>query len=138
MRELHELIKQRHEEQQAEQQAKVDAAWDGIKYALEEGIVEYVAMPGDKFPGQIVYRLRLKYAVRNVMTATEAADRWGVGAATVNHACAGQHGYPPRFTDEECRKSKGTWLVTKAGMERLYGKEVSECDGNTSTENEGV
>ncbi|WP_239639556.1 helix-turn-helix domain-containing protein [Megasphaera sp. BL7] len=30
---------------------------------------------------------------------------------------------PPRFTNAEARKSAGTWFVTKAGMERLFGPE---------------
>lgn len=60
-------------------------------------------------------------AVYQVMTATEAAELWGVGEATVKQACSGQKGFPPRFAPEEFRKSKGTWLVTRAGMERLYG-----------------
>lgn len=59
----------------------------------------------------------------DVMTSTEAAERWNISPATVKHACTGQKGLPPRLTDDECRKSKGTWLVTRQGMERLYGKE---------------
>ena len=36
----------------------------------------------------------------------------------------GQKGLPPRFKEgEEFRKSGRTWLITKAGMERLYGPE---------------
>lgn len=60
-------------------------------------------------------------AINMVYTASEAAELWEVGEATVKQACSGQKGYPPRFFPEECRKSKGTWLVSKAGMERLYG-----------------
>lgn len=58
----------------------------------------------------------------DVMTAAEAAERWGLSSTTVKQACSGQKNTPPRFTEDECRKSKGTWLVTRAGMERLYGK----------------
>lgn len=57
----------------------------------------------------------------DVMTAAEAAERWGVSPVTVKQACSGQRNTPPRFTSDECRKSKGTWLVTKKGMERVYG-----------------
>ena len=60
--------------------------------------------------------------LNDVMTVKEAAKRWGVAPVTVSQACTGQKGYPPRFTDEECNKSEGTWLVTYAGMVRLYGE----------------
>ena len=61
--------------------------------------------------------------LEDIMTTAEAAERWGVDASTLKKACTGQRGYPPRFTTEECRKSGKIWLVTRAGMERLYGKE---------------
>lgn len=57
----------------------------------------------------------------DVMTAAEAAERWKISPVTVKQACSGQRNTPPRFTSEECRKAKGTWLVTKQGMERVYG-----------------
>lgn len=57
----------------------------------------------------------------DVMTAAEAAERWKISPVTVKQACSGQRNTPPRFTSDECRKSKGTWLVTKQGMERVYG-----------------
>mgnify|MGYP001642861474 CR=1 FL=1 len=60
----------------------------------------------------------------DVMSAAEAAERWGISPVTVKQACSGQRNTPPRFTNSECRKSKGTWLVTKQGMERLYGEEI--------------
>lgn len=57
----------------------------------------------------------------DVMTSAEAAERWGISPVTVKQACSGQRNTPPRFTSDECRKSKGTWLVTRQGMERVYG-----------------
>lgn len=59
----------------------------------------------------------------DVMTSAEAAERWKLSPVTVKQACAGQRNTPPRFTPAECRKAKGTWLVTRQGMERLYGEE---------------
>mgnify|MGYP005856325113 FL=1 len=56
-----------------------------------------------------------------VMTISEASERYGVPVTTIKSACAGQKGNPPAFTEYECRKSGKTWLVTKAGMDRLYG-----------------
>lgn len=57
-----------------------------------------------------------------VMTAAEAGERWGIPARTIQQACTGYKGGPPRFTEKEARKAGRIWLVTKAGMERLYGK----------------
>lgn len=60
----------------------------------------------------------------DVMTAAEAAERWKISPVTVKQACSGQRNTPPRFTSSECRKAKGTWLVSRLGMERLYGEEI--------------
>lgn len=57
----------------------------------------------------------------DVMTSAEAAELWGISPVTVKQACSGQRNTPPRFTSDECRKSKGTWLVSRQGMERVYG-----------------
>lgn len=59
----------------------------------------------------------------DVMTSAEAAERWKISPVTVKQACSGQRNTPPRFTSDECRKAKGTWLVSRQGMERLYGEE---------------
>uniref|UniRef100_UPI00338EA03E helix-turn-helix domain-containing protein n=1 Tax=uncultured Allisonella sp. TaxID=339338 RepID=UPI00338EA03E len=61
--------------------------------------------------------------IKDVMTAGEAAKLWGIKVDTLQKACSGQKGYPPRLTEEECRKSGRDWLVTRQGMERLYGPE---------------
>lgn len=66
---------------------------------------------------------RGKNPILEVMTTNEAAARWGKEHSSVKHLCTGVQGRPPRLTDEECRKSGGTWLITRAGMERLYGEE---------------
>lgn len=60
--------------------------------------------------------------IYEVMTLSEASQKWNIPQITLKKACAGQKGYPPRFTFDECRKSGSTWLVTRQGMERLYGK----------------
>lgn len=67
--------------------------------------------------------------MNDVMTTTEAAQRWKVTAQTVKLACSGQKGYPPRFMENECNKSGGTWLVTRQGMERLFGPEKNDWKG---------
>lgn len=60
--------------------------------------------------------------LEEVMTAAEAAELWGISPRVVQKACTGQNGYPPRFTASEARKAGRIWLVTRAGMERVYGK----------------
>ncbi len=66
--------------------------------------------------------------IDEIMTTAEAAERWGLSAITVKQACSGQKGLPPRFKEGEFRKSNRTWLVTRAGMERLYGKPKDEAE----------
>lgn len=61
--------------------------------------------------------------LNDVMSTKEAAERFGVAANTVQILCTGQKGFPPRLNESECQKSGGTWLVTRQGMERLYGAE---------------
>lgn len=53
-----------------------------------------------------------------VYTIAEAATLWGKGIDTVRDAC---NRPVARFREGECRKSGGTWIVTRGGMERLYG-----------------
>ncbi|WP_127057785.1 helix-turn-helix domain-containing protein [Veillonella ratti] len=66
-------------------------------------------------------------AIEEVMTTKEAAQIWGKVQAVIQQNCLGQKGKPPRFTEDECRKSGGTWLVTRTGMVRLYGEpEIEE------------
>lgn len=60
--------------------------------------------------------------LNQVVTVSEAHKKWGLDPATLKKACAGQKGYPPRFTTEECRKAGNNWLITVEGMKRLYGE----------------
>lgn len=61
-----------------------------------------------------------------VMTAAEAAETWGLAPVTVQQACSGYAKAPPRFLPGEFRKAGRIWLVTRAGMERLYGPRPEE------------
>lgn len=56
--------------------------------------------------------------LKNVMTFPEACKRWGLGESTLRKAALNG-----RFSENEVRKSEKTWLVTYAGMVRLYGEE---------------
>jgi len=62
--------------------------------------------------------------IDEVMTIVEAGGRWHVSPNNLKSACRGQKGYPPRFSREESRQSGRVWLITRSGMERLYGKEA--------------
>jgi hypothetical protein len=53
-------------------------------------------------------------ALYEVFTAPEAEQLWGLSAGTVRAACG--RGIIA------CRKSGGTWLVTRQTMEAHYGK----------------
>lgn len=55
----------------------------------------------------------------DIMTIAEASERFGRAASTLKQACLSGR----LVEGEEYRKSGGVLLVTKQGMERLYGKE---------------
>ena len=55
--------------------------------------------------------------LKEVYTFAEASELWGLSESTLRRA---QHG--GRFKEGETKKSGGTWLVTRAAMERLYGE----------------
>ncbi len=59
-----------------------------------------------------------------VLTLEEAAERWGKSTDSLRQACISRQGRPPRFEiGVEAKQSKRIWLVTRKGMERVYGKE---------------
>lgn len=64
--------------------------------------------------------------LNEVMTATEAANRWHMASITIRQACTGYKKADARFTTDEARRSGATWLVTKAGMTRVFGPEPTE------------
>ena len=59
----------------------------------------------------------------DVMTTQEAAERWNVTADSLKQNCRGR--VKNGFKECEFKKSGKMWLVTRQGMERLYGKESS-------------
>ena len=58
----------------------------------------------------------------DVMTTQEAGERWKVPADSIKQCCLKRYAFK-QFTDNEARKSGRNWLVTRQGMERLYGEE---------------
>lgn len=63
----------------------------------------------------------MKFELDDIMTTQEAAERWGVTADSLKQNCIGR--VKKGFLEGEFRKSGKMWLVTRQGMERLYGKE---------------
>ncbi|WP_368736069.1 helix-turn-helix domain-containing protein [Ectobacillus ponti] len=51
-----------------------------------------------------------------VLTASAADAEWGLPTGYTKKLCNLR-----KFRPDEMMKSGGTWLVTRAGMERLYG-----------------
>ena len=66
--------------------------------------------------------IKLKFELDDVMTTQEAGERWNVPADSIKQCCLKRYANK-QFTDDEARKSGKNWLVTRQGMERLYGKE---------------
>ena len=60
----------------------------------------------------------------DVMTLEEAAERWKKTSDALRQNCLGR--VKNGFQKGEYRKSGRVWLVTRAGMERVYGKEIRE------------
>lgn len=60
--------------------------------------------------------------LNEIMTIKEAAQIWGVAVDTLWQKCVGRVKGDLAFKENECRKSAGTWLVTRQAMKRLYGE----------------
>lgn len=67
----------------------------------------------------------------DVMTTQEAGERWYVPADSIKQCCLKRYANK-QFTDNEARKSGKNWLVTRQGMERLYGKEEKTIQNLTN------
>lgn len=61
--------------------------------------------------------------LNQVMSPAEAAERWGVAPITVRQACSGYKKSAPRFRPDEARQSGSSWIITVAGMNRVFGSE---------------
>ena len=60
--------------------------------------------------------------LHEVLTLKEAAGLWHVSVDTLKQKCIGRVKGDLAFTQEECRQSGKTWLVTREAMVRLYGE----------------
>lgn len=59
-----------------------------------------------------------KPILSQVYTASEAAEKWNIPYSRINKWI-----FRRMFREEECRKSKGTFLVTHEAMVRMTGEE---------------
>lgn len=59
--------------------------------------------------------------IDDVMSTVEASERWDVSINALSQNFRGR--VKNGFKEGEFRKSGKVWLVTRQGMERLYGKE---------------
>lgn len=64
--------------------------------------------------------------LHEVLTLKEAAELWHVSVDTLKQKCIGRVKGNLAFTQEECRQSGKTWLVTREAMVRLYGEPPQE------------
>lgn len=95
-----------------------------IKRGGIDRVEEALSSLGDLRPKEVVEDNTDSSELDNVYTISEASDLWEIPHMTLKSACAGQRGCAPRFKPWEMRKSGRVYLVTKAGMERLYGKRL--------------
>lgn len=95
-----------------------------IKRGGIDRVEEALSSLGDLRPKEQIEDDADSSELDNVYTISEASDLWEIPHMTLKSACAGQRGCAPRFKPWEMRKSGRVYLVTKAGMERLYGKRL--------------
>lgn len=74
--------------------------------------------------------MKLKFELDDIMTTQEAAERWNVTADSLKQNCRGR--VKNGFKEGEFKKSGKNWLVTRQGMERLYGKEEYTIENLTN------
>lgn len=120
-------------------QDKLAQAWNALTEAQEQlykdqvehyGLKEFSKPPKTypgifrkgKFDDYEFFPAECLRPLDDVLSLTEASELYGVPKPTLQSACTGQKGYPPLFTDRECRKAGSTWLVTREAMDRVYGK----------------
>lgn len=80
----------------------------------------------EKWEEEVLYELKQKYlqdskpvsVLDEIYTFSEAAEKWGLSDGAVLRNAV-RRGY---FKEGEYRQSGSTWLITKAAMERVYGK----------------
>lgn len=66
--------------------------------------------------------------INDVLLASEAAEMWGLKPGTIKDACDDSLKGKRKnaFLPGEYRKTKGGWLVTIPGMERVFGSKLNK------------
>ena len=62
----------------------------------------------------------------DVFTPSEAAKLWNVPLGTIKTCLTWNHKYPPKFYVSETRKSGKARLISRTGMERVFGKQPNK------------
>ena len=88
----------------------------------EEGDYEYIvedeAIIYNPNDGNILKSKEIKFEIDEVMTVSEAAEIWGKTEGAVRAAIKSKK----LIAGVDYRKAKGTTLITREAMERIYGK----------------
>lgn len=93
-----------------------DELWkEGVGCITSEERVFYFA------PGYVFIRRHLYGELPRVMTAPEAAERWGVNYDTLRAALT-QGKFNREIQEGLVRKHRGTWLIADEAMMRVYGE----------------
>lgn len=64
-----------------------------------------------------MYERMNEESLKYTMGISEAAELYGVDQSTINKALHNRF-----IPEKECRRSGRNWLVTRAGMERVFGE----------------
>ena len=72
----------------------------------------------DPTEGVILEYRKVNFEVNNIMTVSEAAEIWGKTEGTLRAAIKSKK----LIVGVDYRKAKGTTLITRETMERIYGK----------------
>jgi len=63
--------------------------------------------------------------INEVLTGPEAAAEWGLAESTVRNAAAAG-----KFESYEARRAGKNWLITRDGMQRVFGPERKKAPSN--------
>ena len=62
----------------------------------------------------------------DVFTPSEASKLWNVPLGTIKTCLTWNHNYPPKFHVSEIRKSGKARLISRTGMERVFGEQPNK------------
>ena len=74
--------------------------------------------------------------LKNIFTISEVSALWGISKFTVASNTKVNRGFPPRFRKNEMRRSGKTVLLTREGVDRLFGPQPNRESWERGLENE--